>query len=219
MTGTLELAEDNGRRHRVYLSQGLVAAVEVDGSSPSLAEILRGDRAADDDVLRRSLLRAMASSRLHGEVLVDDFRISPDVVGNALRRQVVARLAMLERLGDARVSFRVAVRPPRGVLSGRALPLEPHEFLHGRRRRREQSSERGERSEANPPPAAVAAHPKAWTTLGLTPGSQLSDIKRAYRRLARTVHPDLHPTASDDERRDLQRRFVELTAAYRSLVA
>jgi DnaJ-like protein/uncharacterized protein DUF4388 len=217
VTGTLELAEDSGRRHRVYLSQGLVASVELDGSSPSLAEILRGDRAAEDDVLRRSLLRAMASSRLHGEVLVDDFRLSPEVVGNALRRQVAGRLAILERLADARVSFRVAVRPPRGVLSGRARPLEPHEFLHGRRRRRE----RDPRAEPSPSaaPAAKPGDPKAWNTLGLPPGAGLTEIKRAYRRLARTVHPDLHPGASDDERRDLQRRFVALTDAYRSLVA
>src|SRR5580698_8211355 len=117
-TGTLELVEDRGRSHRVYLTQGVVAAVELDAASPSLAEILRNDRAADDDVLRRSLLRAMASQRLHGEVLVDDFRLAPSVVGAALRRQLRARLEVLDRLGDARVSFRVALRPPRGALTG-----------------------------------------------------------------------------------------------------
>ena len=109
------------------------------------------------------------------------------------------------------------MRPPRGVLSGRARPLEPHEFLHGRRRRRE----REPRAEPSPGPApgAKVGDPKAWNTLGLPPGSGLTEIKRAYRRLARTVHPDLHPGASDDERLDLQRRFVALTDAYRSLVA
>ena len=114
VNGTLELSEDRGRVHRVHLARGLVAAVELDAASPSLAEILRSEHAADDDVLRRSLLRAIASQRLHGEVLVDDFRLSPDVVGNALRRQVVARLAVLDKLPDARISFRVAVRVPRG---------------------------------------------------------------------------------------------------------
>src|SRR5580704_5261133 len=84
-TGTLELVEDRGRAHRVHLTRGLVAAVELDGASPSLAEILRRDRAADEDVLRRSLLRAMAARRLHGEVLVDEFFLSPAVVGGALR--------------------------------------------------------------------------------------------------------------------------------------
>ena len=236
VNGTLELAEDRGRVHRVHLAQGLVAAVELDAASPSLAEILRSDRAADDDVLRRSLLRAMASKRLHGEVLVDDFRLSPDVVGNALRRQVVARLAVLDKLPDARVSFRVAVRVPRGALTGRTPastsgtfdastsgtsaanrvpwdpPLAPHEFLHGRRRLRE----RGAQAVA---PAPRRQESSSWRVLGLSPGAQVDEIKRAYRRLARTVHPDLHPGVSDEERRALQARFVEITDAYRTLVA
>jgi DnaJ domain len=249
-TGTLELAEDRGRLHRVYLAQGLVAAVELEGTTPSLAEILRNDRAADDDVLRRSLLRAMASQRLHGEVLVDDFRLSPQVVGSALRRQVVARLGVLDRLGDARVSFRVAVRPPRGALTGRRAgtaadsadaaslksepPLHPSEFLHGRRRRRERTAETppfaraagagagADREQANDRQGSDRARggaPLAWRILGLPPGADLAEIKRAYRRLARTVHPDLHPGVTDDERRALEARFSELTEAYRALVA
>jgi hypothetical protein len=222
VSGTLELAEDRGRVHRVHLAQGLVAAVELDAASPSLAEILRNDRAADDDVLRRSLLRAMASKRLHGEVLVDDFRLSPDVVGKALRRQVLARLAVLDKLADARISFRVAVRVPRGALTGRPSstssrapwdpPLAPHEFLHGRKRRRERDGQ-------TPAPQGQAKDPSSWRILGLPPGAQVDEIKRAYRRLARTVHPDLHPGASDEERRALQARFVEITDAYRTLVA
>jgi DnaJ domain len=226
VNGTLELAEDRGRLHRVHLAQGLVAAVELDAASPSLAEILRNDHAADDDVLRRSLLRAMASQRLHGEVLVDDFRLSPEVVGNALRRQVLARLAVLDKLPDARVSFRVAVRVPRGALTGRLTPsstrtpwdppLAPHEFLHGRRRLRERG---GEARGPTPPPALHSPEQSSWRVLGLPPGAQVDEIKRAYRRLARTVHPDLHPGASDEERRALQARFVEITDAYRTLVA
>src|SRR5580700_6054037 len=64
-TGTLELVEDRGRVHRVHLTRGRVFAAELDGVSPSLAEILRRDGAAGEDVLRRSLLRAMAARRLH----------------------------------------------------------------------------------------------------------------------------------------------------------
>jgi hypothetical protein len=223
-TGTLELVEDRGRTHRVYLTQGLVAAVDLDGSTSSLAEILRGDKAADDDVLRRSLLRAMASQRLHGEVLVDDFRLAPEVVGNALRRQVVGRLAVLDRLADARVAFRVAMRPPRGALTGRGHegagrppwdPLHASEFLHGRRRTRERGAPPAER----PAPRAAGPAVTAWRVLGLAPGAEVAEIKRAYRRIARTVHPDLHPDASDAERRALETRFAEVTEAYRTLVA
>jgi hypothetical protein len=208
-TGTLELVEDRGRTHRVHLALGRVVAVELDGAAPSLAEILRRDHAADDDVLRRSLLRAMSSRRLHGEVLVDEFRLAPSVVGAALRRQLLARLGVLEQLGDARVSFRVAVRAPRGALH--QAPLDPHEFLHGRRRARARTPA--------PPPARAAGDPTAWRVLGLPPGSDPADVRRAYRRLARTVHPDLHPGATDAERRVLEARFHALTEAYRTLVA
>ncbi len=211
-TGTLELTEDRGRAHRVYLSSGLVAAVELDGATSSLAEVLRAEKAADDDLLRRSLLRALASRRLHGEVLVADFHVSPEVVGNALRRQIVARLLVLDRLLDARVAFRVAVRPPRGALSGGSA-VGPREFLHGRRRRRDADAPR------TPSRMPVPADPLAWRVLGLPPGSGVEDIKRAYRRLAKSLHPDLHPLATDEERADLQSRFAEVTDAYRTLVA
>ena len=222
-SGTLELLCERDRCHRVHLCQGLVVSVEIDGVAPSLAEILRRERAIDDDILRRSLLRAMASQRLHGEVLVNDFRLSPEVVGSALRRQVLARLAVIDQLPDARVSFRVAVRVPRGALTGRVSatssssawdpPLAPQEFLHGRRRLRE----RGTRTPL--PAARSVASSSSWQVLGLPPGARVEEIKRAYRRLARSVHPDLHPGASDEERRALQARFVELTDAYRALVA
>ncbi len=204
-TGTLEMVEDRGRVHRVHLSQGLVVAAEIDGASASLAEILRGDRAADDDVLRRSLLRAMTSRRLHGEVLVNEFHVSPSVIGNALRRQLLGRLAAIEQVADARISFRVAVRPPRGTLH--QDPLEAREFLHGKRRART----------LRPAPASTSE--SAWQLLGLAPGADALSIKRAYRRLARTVHPDLHPDATLEERRELAARFSEITEAYRTLVA
>lgn len=208
-TGTLELVEDRGRAHRIHVAQGLVVSVEIDGVAPSLAEILRRDHVIDDDVLRRSLLRAMASQRLHGEVLVNEFRLSPSVVGNALRRQILARLSMLERLTGARVSFRVALRVPRGSLH--EVPLQPSEFLHGRRRLRERA--------AQSPQPARARDMSHWRVLGLAPGATETEIKRAYRRLARSVHPDLHPGASPEEKRALEVQFAEITSAYRALVA
>jgi DnaJ-domain-containing protein 1 len=208
-TGTLELVEDRGRAHRVHLAAGRVVAVELEGVAPSLAEILRRDHAADDDLLRRSLLRAMTSRRLHGEVLVGEFHLAPSIVGAALRRQILARLAVLDGLADARVSFRVAVRAPRGALH--EAPLEPREFLHGRRRARACTPAT--------PPVLAARDATPWRVLGLPPGSDVAEIRRAYRRLARTVHPDLHPGVTDEERRALEARFHEITEAYRSLVA
>lgn len=215
-TGTLELLEDRGRSHRIHMAGGLVVSVELDAATPTLAEVLRGEPSADEDVLRRSLLRALASQRLHGEVLIGEFHVSPAVVGRALRQQLAARLQVLEELRDARVGFRVAVRPPRGALQGRpsepgeahwTSALEPRDFLHGRRRARERGVE----------PHARAPHSTAWQALGLSPGADVPEIKQAYRRLARAVHPDLHPDATDGERRVLAARFNAITEAYRVL--
>ncbi len=232
-TGTLELAEFHGRTHRVHLSRGLVVAVELDGPVPSLAEELRREGAVEDDVLKRSLLRAIASRRLHGEVLVRDFKLSPALIDTALRRQLLTRLGVIERLSDAQLLFRVTVRPPRGALLDD--PLRPPEFLSGRRRTRDRlagaSSAASARAGTSPPSAGRRHVPRAeipavdprqlaaLRVLGVPLGSDALAIKRAYRQLARNYHPDLHPLASDDERRALAARFVEVTAAYQTLLA
>ena len=220
VSGTLELVESSGRTHRVHLASGLVTAVEVDRAAASLGEILRRDDEVDDDVLRRSVLRAMASRRLHGEVLVRDFHLSPDVVGRALRRQLMMRLQMLEELADAQVLYRVTVRPPRGALVD--APLDASEFLAGKKRARDRGPESGThraRPSAGFPGSVDVARIGAYRTLGLASGAPPDEIKRTYRRLVRQYHPDLHPDATHEERRALSLRFSEVTAAYRSLVA
>jgi hypothetical protein len=216
-TGTLELVEDRGRTHRVHLSAGRVVAVELDGTTTPLADILRRERVVDDDVLKRSLLRAMAAGRLHGEVLVSEFHLAPEVVGRAVRRQLLSRLSALEALADARVAFRVTVRPPREAVSD--APLEPLEFLRGRKRARDRESSSTPFPPPPSPPPVPAPVTRAWSILGLPPGTSPDEIKRTYRRLARSFHPDLHPHASDRERRALELRFAEITDAFRELVA
>lgn len=219
-SGTLELVEASGRAHRVHLAHGLVTAVEVDRAAASLGEILRNEDEVDDDVLRRSLLRAMASQRLHGEVLVRDFQISPAVVAGALRKQMLLKLQMLDQLADAQVFYRVAVRPPRGALTD--APLGATEFLAGKRRARDRANDIGSgvfRTAKAMPGVVDVARIVAYRTLGLTSSAPELEVKQAYRRLVREYHPDLHPDASSDERRALSARFAEVTAAYRALVA
>lgn len=224
-SGTLELAEANGRTHRVHLSSGLVTAVELDRAAQSLGEILRNDEAVDDDILRRSLLRAMASQRLHGEVLVRDFRLSPDVVDRALRRQIVQRLHVIDELTDAQICYRVTVRPPRGALVD--APVGVSEFLAGKKRARDREGKREvasgtyrtSRPSSGFPGSIDLGRVGLYRTLGISFGAPEDEIKRAYRRLVREYHPDLHPDANSDERRTLSSRFAEVTAAYRALVA
>ena len=58
----------------------------------------------------------------------------------------------------------------------------------------------------------------AYALLELGDGANAEEIKRAYRRLARALHPDVHPNASPDELRELERRFAAVSAAYRRFV-
>lgn len=58
----------------------------------------------------------------------------------------------------------------------------------------------------------------ALRLLGVDDIADAEAVKRAYRRLARALHPDLQPDADDQRRRALERRFAEVTAAYESLV-
>lgn len=205
-SGTLELTGDEGRTHRVHVAQGLVTSVELDGPSPTLAELLKTAGALDDGVLRRALLRALASQRLVGEVLERDFHVSPRVIDVALREQLALRLRVLEALDDARVTFRVAVRPPREALRDR--PLQASEFLRGRRRARDKN--------LTPKPPADTS---AYTLLGVERDADAAEIRRAFRRLARELHPDRHPHATDGERRALALKFAQVAAAYQALVA
>jgi DnaJ domain len=217
-SGAVELIESTGRTHRVHLSRGLISSVEIDRASPSLAEMLRREDAASEDVIRRSLLRALSSRRLHGEVLTEDFHVSPCVVNLALRRQIQSRLHALESVQDAQVLFRVVVKAPRGALSER--PLTPAEFLHGRLRARDRAT--WSQSSSNRPRASSgvsAERSEALRVLGLRGDESTDSVKKLYRKLALTLHPDVHPRASTEERASLSARFQEVTTAYQVLMA
>src|SRR5256885_3567815 len=53
--------------------------------------------------------------------------------------------------------------------------------------------------------------PDLYGVLGVEPGASEDDIKRAYRQLARELHPDVN---ADPE---AEQRFKEITAAYDTL--
>lgn len=194
-SGTLELTCSRGRSHRIHVVEGRVTAVEIDGVP-------------------------------HGDLTL------------GARRQMVQRLNQLEAaLSDAQVRFRVAVRAPRTTLRD---PLDAAEVLPGRRRARDGSlrpnglraphglpSPTSFAGSKTPPPVSTAAprgakideRHAALHLLGLPAHADSATIKQTYRRLVRTYHPDLHPGASDLERRSLAERFSAITQAYQRLVA
>lgn len=58
----------------------------------------------------------------------------------------------------------------------------------------------------------MAAVPDLYGVLGVSQDATGEEIKRAYRRLARELHPDVKP-----EDPDAERRFKQVTAAYETL--
>jgi DnaJ-class molecular chaperone len=53
-----------------------------------------------------------------------------------------------------------------------------------------------------------------YQVLGLSKSASADDIKKAYRRLARQVHPDLH---SGSKKLEMEKKFKELNAAHEVL--
>jgi DnaJ-domain-containing protein 1 len=58
---------------------------------------------------------------------------------------------------------------------------------------------------------------RAHRLLGVGHTANRVTVKRAYRRLARALHPDLHPGASNERRRHLEHKLAEVTSAYQEL--
>jgi hypothetical protein len=66
--------------------------------------------------------------------------------------------------------------------------------------------------------APAASSPAiAARLLGVSPDADRGAIRQAYHRLARRLHPDLHPRASAELRRNLEQRLAEVNRAYREL--
>lgn len=229
-TGVLEVSRSASEVHRIAFVDGLVCAVETAGPTPSLADVLRRMNACAEDALRRSLRRALSERRRHGEVLIEERRVSPTLVQVALRKQLLERIHVLKTLPDANLRFRVATKPQLtlSTLTG----LAPEDYMSGDELRSAlgyqevpvdaQITPAAPRVEEAPAAASPRVDPvrhEAYATLGLRPGADATDVKRAYRRLVRDLHPDTNPSAAPHERVHLSERFRRVTEAYKTLVA
>lgn len=63
-----------------------------------------------------------------------------------------------------------------------------------------------------------SAEEEAYRVLGVPTGADRDTVKRAYRRLARALHPDLHTGTSDERRRQLERKLADVNCAYKRLL-
>ena len=219
VTGVVRLTEvagpSAGRTHAIYLSSGEVVAVDTPARVLALGEILRQRGLLDRAAHRRLALRlATGRSRKVGEVLVEECRISPAVVGAALRQQLRARLDAVFALEEALVSFHVACAHAANPVP----PLAPGDYLHGRPRARDRGARIGRRGDDPIRRRNAGRRSEALTLLGLDEDASLSDVTRAFRDLASQVHPDRHQGAPELERRAMEQRFAALSAAYHALI-
>lgn len=67
-------------------------------------------------------------------------------------------------------------------------------------------------------PEVAAGDSDAYRLLGVPSGADRETVKRAYRRLARALHPDLNADMSEDRRRQLECKLAAINTAYRRLV-
>lgn len=217
ITGSLELEEvtgpTTGRRHAIFLEEGLIVRIDGELGAVRLGQLLVEQRILSAQQLRR----ALGHRRSHdedpiGARLVECGYVDFSSVALALERQLEARLEALFTLGDARLHFRVP--RPRDRRTDAPCPLRPPDFLPGRPRAR--------RPRRPGPACAFRADPvrgRCLTVLELPEAATSDEVRRAFRRLAVRFHPDRHPEASREDRREMLRKFAELSHAYHVLIA
>lgn len=151
---------------------------------------------------------------------VDVLRIERTFVRSALDRSRVRRadldasdLAILDALAVAPALREVAhrARAPRHAVASFVTFLRTIGALDA-------APDLPSSPDESPPPAVVVdrrAH--ALLSLGLDRDAPSSSVRAAFRKLARLLHPDMHPLADEPARRALARRFAEVRAAYEVL--
>lgn len=215
-SGVLELIEERGpnagRSHRVFLRAGLVEDVQTALAAPKLGEVLLRDGAIGLEALRRLARRLLVEPhRRAGQILIEEGVASVEAIARGLRRQRLSRLDALFRLQDALIRFHV----PRPSATGpdQSPPLSADEVLSNRPRARQR--DRGRRAASR---LDDERRLRAYRALGLAPDAGPGEVRKAFRRLAASVHPDRFPSATPAERSHLLARFAEFSAAYHALV-
>lgn len=210
---------------RVELRAGLICAIDPGPSAPVAPEaqlryILR----------QRGRPEFQADARLSLRFAVDEFR--PDAtIRQHIDAQSLSSDTLRQRIGTQRISVTAALHPS----ALHAEELAAIRFLSEPRTVPE-LLEQGAKASAWSPLRAMkllvlldalgtlvvgdigGALREAYARLGLDVAADLDEVKLAYRRLARTLHPDSQPNLPADALRELTDRFTALHAAYRLLM-
>ena len=193
-----------GCRHWITMRDGLVCDVTTAFPVPTLGEVLaqQGNLTAAQ---HQRLVRALPNDRslMTGELLIRDGLATARDIAIALQHQSRLRIDAVYALRDADIRFHPLKGPPP------PQRLAPEVFLHGRERARDKQEEARQND----------ALRLAYKTLGLAPGASMCEVRRAFRRLALSDHPDLHSQRSAVDQQQQQVRFATLSRAYHTIIA
>ena len=220
VSGVLELISQDapfqGASHRISLSNGLVATVHTPLPGIKIGELLYEQHALSAhayqcflrDVYRYPGVRA-------GDLLMDKAQVRPELLMDGLTLQTQQRMRTLLRLRHATIRFHPG--RARSDVRVESRVLTPEQFLQGAPRARDH------RKASKPPHSSTKQNLREaqdpWAILGLRPGASIQQIRKAFRRLALSMHPDLHVAQQQDTRDSLSKRFSKVIMAYQTLVA
>jgi hypothetical protein len=199
-------------------------------------------RQIDEKLTRAASVAGASSSFRRGPICADGRRVSLAAWARRLcERQLGAdeARAFADDLGDRRVSLRRDAVPDRDILDVTDVALvgalaRPSTITELSVRARVpmfrvlafvqflstvDALAIGEDREAPSAPVLPSPRDVASQVLGVPRGASGDLIKSAFRKLARALHPDLHPNACAAERRELERRLAQVNAAYGELIA
>lgn len=221
-SGVLELIDVSpavaGRRHRIHLRSGLVTCVDTSLPVPPIGEMLVREGVLSKMQHQGFVQALRREARRAGEVLVETGMVSSEVLGGALKAQLRMRVDAVFGMKDAALRFHA-----NADARERAASLPVSDFLYGRPRARD----RARKDRENGPPTRHDERDDGRSTrrqlalriLGLRDGASRDEVRQTFRRLALTVHPDLHPHVSEAERQDMNARFAALSFAYHHLIS
>jgi DnaJ-domain-containing protein 1 len=216
---------DKPIERRVELRAGLICAIDPGPSAPV------GPEAQLRYILRqRGRPEFSADARLSLRFAVDEFR--PDAtIRQHIDAQALSPDPLRQHIGTQRISVTTALH----ASALHAEEIAAVRFLKEPRTVPE-LLEQGAKAGAWSPLRAMkllvvldalgtlvvgeigAALRQAYKELGLEVTADLDEVKQAYRRRARTLHPDSQPNLPAEALRELTDRFTALHAAYRLLM-
>lgn len=235
-TGVLTVQPPRGAADILVLRRGVLVAAEQDPGEGSRRTAQRLERLATTEGARATFDGGLAAYPPGGALR--QYNLAAWARGH-LESQLDAgqAQAMLQELAGARLALRPELAPDlswcdetdRRILAAMAVPRRLDQIwpLARTARFRLLSFLYFLRAVGAVTPLGVSApvavpspvDGDAYRLLGVPAGADRETVKRAYRRLARALHPDMHGAIGDERRRELERKLAAINTAYRRLVS